>query len=149
MYWDNEYRFETEQNIDNKIIYPLNASDYYLVEFTPLSVTLQDILIYMSVIHGNHKKMIIAHTERYKYLFNNRNLLYTLKHLWGDDIKFQINLWSLVEDDDFSTSVLAKYLIENKLVSFVGSDAHSTNHRPPRYTKGLNYINEHCDWAIR
>lgn len=149
VYWDNECRFETERNIDNKTIYPLNGSDYYLVEFNPLSVTLQDILICMSAIYGSHKKMIIAHMEKYKYLFNNRNLLHTLKHIWGDDIRFQINLWSLIEEDDFSTSVLAKYLIKNRLVDFVGSDAHRTDHRPPKYTKGLNYINEHCDPSYR
>jgi tyrosine-protein phosphatase YwqE len=40
--------------------------------------------------------------------------------------------------------ILARYLIENKFAHFVGSDAHRSNHRPPKYKSGIEYLRKIC-----
>ncbi len=57
----------------------------------------------------------------------------------------QINAYSLVEEKSEITKGGAKYLLENKLVHFIGSDAHRTTHRPPRMKRGVEYIWGNCD----
>lgn len=57
----------------------------------------------------------------------------------------QINAYSLVEEKNESTKELARMLLKNKLVTFVGSDAHRTTHRPPNIKSGVDYIYQNCD----
>ena len=49
---------------------------------------------------------------------------------------------SLVEEKNESTKELARMLLKNKLVTFVGSDAHRTTHRPPNIKSGVDYISQ-------
>lgn len=36
-------------------------------------------------------------------------------------------------------------LVKRKLVDFLGSDGHRTNHRPPSVDRGLNFLYNHFD----
>ena len=72
----------------------------------------------------------------------NPALLKTLK-AWN--VPMQINAYSLVEEKNESTKELARMLLKNKLVTFVGSDAHRTTHRPPNIKSGVDYIYQNCD----
>ena len=49
------------------------------------------------------------------------------------------------EEKNESTKELARMLLKNKLVTFVGSDAHRTTHRPPNIKSGVDYIYQNCD----
>ena len=85
-------------------------------------------------------KPIIAHTERYPALFEDG----TLQELINLGAKIQVNLYSLVEENKDDIKKRARYLIDNLLAHFIGSDAHRINYRSPKYESGVRYIDEHC-----
>lgn len=78
-------------------------------------------------------KPIFAHTERYPNLFYEK----TITHLISLGAMVQVNLYSLDEEHDVGLKNRARWLIENQYAHFLGSDAHRSNHRPPRYEKGI------------
>lgn len=39
----------------------------------------------------------------------------------------------------------ARRLLAERKVSFLGSDAHRTDHRPPCVKNGIRYVYDHCD----
>jgi len=70
-------------------------------------------------------KPILAHPERYTYFASSPEKYHKLREA---GLKFQINVNST---DDFygkKTKVAVKYLIDNGLVDFVGSDTHRPNY---------------------
>ena len=55
-----------------------------------------------------------------------------------------MRLYSLVEENKDDIKERARYLVDNRLAHFVGSDAHRINYRSPKYESGVRYIEEHC-----
>ena len=84
---------------------------------------------------------ILAHAERYKLLREQPDKWHRIAE---SGAAIQINAYSICEDADPSTVNAARYLLENRLVSFIGSDAHGEFKRPPRLAKGVQLIYEHC-----
>lgn len=68
---------------------------------------------------------VLAHPERYVYLFDNYQKLHEL-HERG--VLLQINLNSLVGYYSKPSKTIAEKLIGDKLVSFIGSDCHGERH---------------------
>lgn len=83
---------------------------------------------------------IIAHSERYPDLYDGK----TIEELVNLGVKIQVNLFSLQEEQNEELKNRARYLIENKFAHFVGSDAHRSNHRPPKYKSGIEYLRKIC-----
>lgn len=123
------------------------AAEYYLDEWfvekietdTPL-LTLGDnyLLVetsYMNKPNNLHEiifkikskgyKIILAHPERYTYMYNEFN---SYKELYEKGILFQINLNSLSGYYSPAAKSIAEKLIENDMVDFVGTDCHGTRH---------------------
>ena len=50
-----------------------------------------------------------------------------------------------MEETDDRIRSFARKLLAEKRVTFIGSDAHRTTHRPPAVAKGVQYICENCD----
>jgi len=65
---------------------------------------------------------VLAHPERYAYYHNNLDYYARLKHL---GCLFQINLLSLSEYYGTSVQKTAKYLLNENLIDFAGTDAHN------------------------
>lgn len=86
-------------------------------------------------------KPILAHVERYPNLFDNKSI----QELISLGAKIQINLYSLEEERNTRTKERARYLVKNQLAHFVGSDAHRSNHRPPKYDAGIQFLYKNCD----
>ena len=86
-------------------------------------------------------KPILAHTERYPALFDGD----TISKFIELGAKIQFNIYSLDEENDENLKQRARYLVENRLAHFIGSDAHRINYRAPRYEAGVQYLIEHCD----
>ena len=87
-------------------------------------------------------KPVLAHPERYVYLFND----YSKLHEWNEiGLLFQVNINSLSGYYSKPSKVLAEKLIDNKMVHFLGSDCHGDRHLKPMkdaregsyYTKAL------------
>ena len=68
---------------------------------------------------------VLAHPERYRYLFNNKKEYLKLKKA---GCKFQINLLSTVGYYGNDISKICDYLLEKNYVDFCGSDIHSKKH---------------------
>jgi protein-tyrosine phosphatase len=68
---------------------------------------------------------VLAHPERYVYLFNNFEKL----KKWHDKgVLFQLNTNSLNGYYSLDSKKIAEKLITNNMVSFIGSDCHKTKH---------------------
>ena len=125
-------------------VHEILSSKYVMVEF-PIDAPTDEILYCIKQITiQTNAKVILAHAERYKYLAADPK---TVKLLQFMGCLFQINAYSLSETDNHKVRLFANWLLKNKLVSFVGSDMHQTNHRPPKVKTGVDYIYQHCDKA--
>lgn len=70
-------------------------------------------------------KPVLAHPERYTYFYANRE---KYEELIDQGILFQINMLSLTGHYSSQTQRAAEFLIEHKMVHYVGSDAHNIKH---------------------
>jgi protein-tyrosine phosphatase len=68
---------------------------------------------------------VLAHPERYTYLYENFN---KFVEIYQKDVFFQININSLSGYYSKASQVFAQKLIENNMVSFIGSDCHGIRH---------------------
>ena len=66
----------------------------------------------------------MAHPERYPY-YHNHDAYYRLKEL---GFSLQVNLLSLTGYYGKTVAKAAKFILENNLVDFVGTDLHHFNH---------------------
>ncbi len=69
---------------------------------------------------------VLAHPERYVYLFENYTEL--LLQLHNKGVLFQVNINSLSGYYSRPSKKIAEYLIDEKLVSFLGTDMHGHQH---------------------
>lgn len=69
---------------------------------------------------------VLAHPERYVYLFENYNEL--LHKLHDKGVLFQVNINSLSGYYSRPSKKIAEYLIDEDLVSFLGTDIHGKRH---------------------
>ena len=96
-------------------------NNYVLVEMSFISApkNLYDILFQIQV---EGYIPVLAHPERYRFLFNNFKEFFRLKEV---GCMFQLNLLSVV---NFYGNDIVKFsdkLLENNLIDFVGSDIHN------------------------
>lgn len=133
------------ENILNQLnsgIYPsMNGTKYVLVEFAS-GVQLNEVFFCIDTLLVNGWIPIIAHVERYRNLFIDEDAIKALKE---KGVMLQINIFSVYEEYDEKIKRNALRLIERRLVDFLGSDAHRTNHRPPSVEYGLSYLYANFD----
>ena len=58
---------------------------------------------------------------------------------------FQINTYSVFDEENENIKANAIQLVKEKRVTFLGSDAHRTIFRPPSVKYGLQYLYEHFE----
>ena len=71
-------------------------------------------------------KPVMAHPERYTYWYGKHE---EIKEVWEKGVHMQVNLLSLVGYYSKPAKVIAEWLIENQMVSFVGTDCHREKHQ--------------------
>ena len=76
-------------------------------------------------IHTNNYQPLMAHPERYHYFHKNYNAYQRLKDL---GFLLQVNLLSLTGHYGKNVARAAKYILENELADFVGTDLHHYHH---------------------
>ena len=135
-----EYISDIIYGLDIGVFLPLGNTKYVLTELYP-DVTPQEAERIVLDLTKAGWIPIIAHVERYPSLFKD-NTIQCLK-FYGAFI--QVNLYSLSEESNTELKQRARYLLNNKLVDFIGSDAHRSNHRPPNYKSGIDYIYLNCE----
>lgn len=112
------------QMLDEKEPLLTFGANYVLIETSYINepMLFQDIIF---KIKSNGYKPVLAHPERYSYLYNRWN---NLVEWHENEILFQINLNSLTGYYGPEAKRLATKLLEHKLIDFVGTDAHSEKH---------------------
>ncbi|AAK80985.1 protein-tyrosine phosphatase [Clostridium acetobutylicum] len=116
------------------IIGTINNTDYMLVEFDMMSLGENAIdTLYELQIKGI--KPIIAHPERYTYIQKD---IYKINELMDENIYFQVNAGSIEGLFGKTVQKTALKLVEEGVISFIASDAHSAGKRCPGYEKALH-----------
>ena len=116
--------------------FSMNNSKYILMEFSPINFpkNIEDV-IYEIKIRGYIP--IIAHAERYKQVQEDVNIML-------DCIKegalIQVNASSILGKNGEKAEDTSKKLLDNNMVHFVATDAHSSNRRRPLIKDSYNYI---------
>ena len=122
-------------------IYPtMNGTKYVLTEFSSWG-TAEEALAGAKALAEAGYFPIIAHMERYSYLRDTDSV----EVLWAMGCRIQVNAYSLCEEQDPAIRAFARQLIREKRVDFLGTDAHSTSHRPPSAASGLDWLYETCE----
>lgn len=117
-------------------------SDFVMLEFEMFTSAKDLVAFAREVIELTPYTPIIAHAERYDCLKYDQAAYNEIKHR---KIPLQINAYSLAEEKNVARRDFARQLLKDKMVMFIGSDAHRTSHRPPNVKSGIDYIYENCD----
>lgn len=126
----------------NEGVYPtLNDTKYVLIEFST-RVFADEVEYCVEKLRKNGWIPVLAHVERYSNLFENKNIFFRLKER---GVLFQINGYSILKEMNEKRYENTTFLLHEKLVDFIGTDAHRTNHRPPFIQKGVKKMYELYD----
>lgn len=106
--------------LDENVIPTINGSNYVLFEY-PLNAKPMDMYKAIYDMQENGYKPILAHPERYKFIQEKPNLVYDLIQ---KGVLMQSNYGSIVGYYGERAELLAKKLLENDMVHFLGSDVH-------------------------
>ena len=113
--------------------YPTMAgSRYVLTEFYELEEEKSMELCIQKIISAGYVP-IIAHAERYRNI-----TMEGIKVLKDFDALIQINAYSIADERNSQTRQLANSCLSERIVDFIGSDAHRLNHRPPVIKSGID-----------
>ena len=130
------YTSDLIERFDELDFFSMNNSKYILMEFSPINFpkNIEDV-IYEIKIRGYIP--IIAHAERYKHVQEDVNIVL-------DCIKegalIQVNASSILGKNGEKAEDTSKKLLDNNMVHFVATDAHSSNRRRPLIKDSYNYI---------
>lgn len=116
-----------EEMIENDGIITLNGTRYVLTEFG-FGDSVNKVLKAVETLLCGGFIPIIAHPERYAFLKRDPFFASELKDMGA---LLQINSGSIFGEYGSSSRQAALFLLENGLVSFVASDAHSSEFRTP------------------
>lgn len=118
----------------------LGSSDYVLLEFDRYTEKAELLTTIKQYIELRNNHIVIAHIERLYCLYENDGIIDLLQSL---GCLFQLNAYSLVEEAKESTRNFAQRMVEQQRITFLGSDAHRMDHRPPKVASGVKYIYQH------
>lgn len=87
---------------------------------------------------------ILAHAQRYRGFDGKRHLY---ERMVAAEVCLQINAYDLEDTTTTWTKENTRWLVQNRLAHFIGTDAHGVVRRPPVMRSGVQYLYAHCDEA--
>ena len=111
----------------------INNTNYVLFEL-PLRKHFSNLNDVVVKLKEYNYKLILAHPERYWEVQDNYNYLYELQDM---GILFQVNYASFVGYYGFRAKKVAKKMLRDGLISFMGTDVHFPNSIYPLVPKAL------------
>ena len=121
----------------------MNGTDYLLVEFEP-EERAKDVYDDLSFLIENGYKPILAHAERIFDLADNTKYV---ARLVESCVLLQVNAVSLTLERCKPFKKLARYMIEQRFASFIGTDAHGDDYRVPYYKPAVEWLYKKFDEA--
>lgn len=104
----------------------LTFGDNYLLFELPFIAEPPNLASIIFELQTNGYKPILAHPERYGFWYNDFNQYRQLK---DKGVHLQLNLLSLIGHYSPETQKIAERLIDEELISFLGSDCHNQMHQ--------------------
>jgi len=119
--------------------FSINNTAYLIVEFshTHLPVNAREIIFQMTV---SGLRPIISHPERNPSVIENPQRLHILVQ---SGALVQITAGSLIGEFGRDAQACALHLLQQQIVSFVASDGHSVNGRPPVLAEAFKTVKKH------
>ncbi len=145
LYPGNEiyYRSELDEKLESGELSTMNGSEYVLVEFSPM----EDFLYIRSAVEelfGIGYTPILAHVERYQCMCKHPDYVKQLKSM-GCGI--QVNASTVTGDFGFMAKRFVHKLLKERLVDYIGTDAHNTEGRKPAMHKCAEVLYKKYDKA--
>lgn len=139
VYLDSNY-FET---IWKESFFTLADSDFILIEFSILDIP-KNIpeICYEANLKGYIP--IIAHIERYEFLYDNKQLI---SDILNEGAHFQVNASAVINKESRESYKFVNYLLKNELVSFVASDVHNLGARGFYLDEAYKTVKKLCSEA--
>jgi len=134
---DMEEAFEAGQ------LNTMNGSNYLLIEFYP-DDDYARIRRGVETVQSLGLHPILAHVERFLPLRKDPRLIEEIK---GRGALIQVNASSIDGSQGFGTKQFCKKLLKQRLVDFVGTDAHHYESRAPRMKNCVEYLYAKYDEA--
>lgn len=141
VYVGQEVYFTTSilENLDEGIIGTINNSRYMLIEFNMKNFSVKEVTETLYELQLKGIVPIIAHPERYHIFIKNPSLI---NEFINEGYLFQLNSGSLTGDFGKDVKKLAENYINNKIYSFIGSDAHRDEKRNTDMSKGIELLED-------
>lgn len=124
------YRFSKDELI------PINGTRYLLCEFDFVELT-EDAYNTARRLTDMGFVPIIAHPERYEFAKHHP---LSLNMFIQAGVLLQINASSITSRADRVAHDVAMFLLENRMASFVASDSHSVDYRPPDLSEAYSIV---------
>lgn len=122
--------WELLEHLTSSKEYCLANSRYLLVEF-PMNDIPNYVDEFFYELRVANIVPILAHPERYRALYENKENLSRILQWRNEGLLYQINGGSITGFYGRTVKRNVEFLLENQLADFIGSDAHSTTHRNP------------------
>lgn len=106
----------------------LTFGDNYLLVETSYMNRPNNLNDYLFRINAKGYKLILAHPERYLYMYDNYS---GYKELYDRGVYFQVNLNSLTGYYSKGAKQIVEKLIADNMVDFLGTDCHGKRHLEP------------------
>ena len=132
----------TLRKLDEGAFLTLNGTKLVLTEFWP-DAPVDEAGQVVNELLSRKYVPVIAHAERCA-AFEDEVFV---KRLLEAGALLQVNMYSLVKESNERIKARARRMVDARQVSFVGSDAHGSNRRPPAVKDGMAYLYEHTDPA--
>ncbi|MBQ4327683.1 MAG: hypothetical protein IJC32_04630 [Clostridia bacterium] len=129
------YSCDIPEKLQKGSYLPINGSRYVLVEFLP-SADLFNIKNGIKFITMAGYVPILAHVERYKAIYPNRDIIKNLKKMGA---VIQVNSRHVAERNLFGANK-CKPLLRDGLVDIIASDCHNTENRSPDMQNCYEYL---------
>ncbi len=129
------YRSHLDLDFDK---YTFGDSKIILIEFNPSVENPIEEVVYNLTVKGY--QVIVAHVERYQYLKKE-----DYQRIRNAGALLQVNASAIIGIDKYSKKSIIKYLIKNKLIDIVATDAHGIKKRPPNLKEAYNKLSKVYD----
>jgi len=142
LYLGNEIYFDSNfyEVLEKGKFNTLAGSDYILIEFNLINIPKNAVeMCYEARIKGYVP--IIAHVERYNFLYNDEQLL---KDILNEGALLQVNASTIVNKESKESNKFVNFLLKNELVSFIASDLHNMEARGFYLDEAFRKIKKTC-----
>ena len=130
------YDYDVLEKLQKKQLQTMGNSNYVLIEFSPSDdfSYIQQALQQVQML-GYYP--ILAHVERYNCLVGEVD---DVAYLVDMGVYIQVNAGSIIGNSGRTIKKFIKELMEEELVHFVGTDAHSCRSRAPKIQESARYV---------